>query len=542
MIRRIEWIVALAATLLIVWLHVTFLHHAGGLWRDEANSVYLAALPTLSDALAHDSAPILWTAVLRVWSGLGGGTDSGMRTLGFLVGLTFLGLLWFNARQLKISLPLISLLLLGFSSTVIRWGDSIRAWGLGACFVLLTFALIWKVIESPTRLNVLAATVAALGSVHCTYYNSLLLFAIGLGAIVVALRNRLWNRAALIVGIGAIAAISLLPYLGTMRSGVNNYGSSQISQFSFNLFLDSIFSALVPSGEFPTALPDYPIRIWIALWGIGIGVALVCQFRPAMLRVTDRQKDLLLFSVTSLTVALAAYFVFLDYLKLCSQAWYYLALMTLTAISLDAIFSVMINDVRSRNFRLVFVIVAMGVMLFSIRGTLNIRQTNVDLAAAQLKKIANTNDFILVNYWYYGVSFQRYYSGAAPWTTLPVMDDHKSHRYDLVNACMAEPNPLKPIQPALDKIAATLKSGGRVWVVGSLEIPPAGVSPPEAPVASNKAFETPMDKYYSFWSVQTGCFIRTHAAHTERLTIPRPNPVSWLEDVRLLEVTGWKTD
>ncbi|EEF60038.1 hypothetical protein Cflav_PD3097 [Pedosphaera parvula Ellin514] len=530
----------MATTLLVVWLHVAFLLHAGGLWRDETNSVNLATLPSLSDALRHDSSPLLWTAVLRLWTGLGGGSDSGMRALGFLVGLALLGLLWFNARQLKISFPLISLLLLGFSSTVIRWGDSIRAWGLGACFVLLTFALIWKVIESPTKLNVLMATLAALGSVHCTYYNSVLLFAIGLGAIAVALRNRLWKRAALVVGIGTIAAISLLPYLGTIRSGVKDYGNSQISQFSFETFSGQLFNALAPRGELPTKVADAPIRIWIALWGIGIAIALWCQYRPARFDATPRQKDLLLFSVTSLLVGLAAYFLFLDYLKLSPQVWYYLALMTLTAISLDAIQSVIANNVYGRNFRLLFVVLLMVIMFFSARQTLNIRQTNIDLATTQLNKIATKNDFILVNHWFYGVSFQRYYSGPAPWLTIPVMDDHKFHRYDLFAASMEEPDPLKPMQPVLDKIAHTLQSGGSVWVIGWLEILPEDVIPAPAPIAFHG--EAPGSKYYRFWSEQTAHFIRTHSLHTEELNIPSPNPVSDLEHVGLLQVTGWKTD
>ena len=41
-LTRIEWGVCLGATLAAIGLHVIYLTHAGGLWRDETTSVRVA--------------------------------------------------------------------------------------------------------------------------------------------------------------------------------------------------------------------------------------------------------------------------------------------------------------------------------------------------------------------------------------------------------------------------------------------------------------------------------------------------------------------
>ena len=40
--RQPEWILALAISLAVVWLHFFFLRHAGGFWRDEVNLINLS--------------------------------------------------------------------------------------------------------------------------------------------------------------------------------------------------------------------------------------------------------------------------------------------------------------------------------------------------------------------------------------------------------------------------------------------------------------------------------------------------------------------
>ena len=157
LIRKLEWTAALLVAALIVILHFVNWRHAGALWRDEAAAVNLALFPSLSEIWAHvehESFPLLLTLLLRGWSAIGlGGSDLALRVFGLLVGLAVLAALWWNAWQFSASPPLISLLLFGLSGTTIRWGDSLRAYGLGVLLLLLALGLIWKVARSLPSTN-----------------------------------------------------------------------------------------------------------------------------------------------------------------------------------------------------------------------------------------------------------------------------------------------------------------------------------------------------------------------------------------------------
>ena len=92
------------------------------------------------------------------------------------------------------------------------------------------------------------------------------------------------------------------------------------------------------------------------------------------------------------------------------------------------------------------------------------RQTNVDLIAAPLSSDVATNDYVIVYPFFCGTTFKRYYKGAAPWTTLPPLEDYTLQRWDLF---MAQIQTKDPIAPVIDRITSTLQSGNRVWLVGS---------------------------------------------------------------------------
>src|SRR6266545_2090366 len=89
------------ATLLTIWaviLHAAFFVSAGALWRDEANSIQQACPPGFEDvwrSLGYDSFPILYPALLRIWSShLWTASDVGLRLLGFIAGLANLATFW----------------------------------------------------------------------------------------------------------------------------------------------------------------------------------------------------------------------------------------------------------------------------------------------------------------------------------------------------------------------------------------------------------------------------------------------------------------
>jgi len=216
-LRQTEWMVAILATVAAVWLHFFYLIHAGGLWRDEISVKSIATLPSLGqvwEALPHDHCPILFPSLVRIWSAAGlGTTDIGLRILGLGCGLLLLAAFWVASRTMDQGLPLLSLALAGLNFTVIRYGDSIRAYGLATGFILLTMSLIWRFIETPNMRRGLPAVMAAVLSVQTLYQNAFFLLAIGIAGAVVCIRRHQPGRAIGVLSIGLPAALSLLPYV-----------------------------------------------------------------------------------------------------------------------------------------------------------------------------------------------------------------------------------------------------------------------------------------------------------------------------------------
>jgi hypothetical protein len=92
--RKIEWVIGAVITAAAVYLHWVNFRSAGALWRDEAGVVRIATLPAASEMwsnVGHESCPILFPALIRVWSFTVGGSDAALRLFGIVVGLLMLG-------------------------------------------------------------------------------------------------------------------------------------------------------------------------------------------------------------------------------------------------------------------------------------------------------------------------------------------------------------------------------------------------------------------------------------------------------------------
>ena len=63
MIKKSEWAVAIALSIVAISLHALRMGHAGALWRDEAGAVQLAMMPMAREILQnfqHEAFPILF--------------------------------------------------------------------------------------------------------------------------------------------------------------------------------------------------------------------------------------------------------------------------------------------------------------------------------------------------------------------------------------------------------------------------------------------------------------------------------------------------
>ena len=330
-LRKACWIMALSLTGASVLLHFFSLTQAGGLWRDEIAIANIATLPSWAEtfrALPHDHCPIVFPAVVRIWTALGlAQTDTGLRVLGLGIGLFLLASFWAASRMMGKGLPLLSLAIVAVNPVVIRYGDSIRGYALGIAFIVLTMGLIWRFIEAPEVGRGLLAGVLAVVSVQTLYQNAFFLLAIGIGGVVVSLRQRQPAKALGVLGIGAVAALSLLPYVNPIRQAQSWWVVSQTGT-NLEITLDRLSKL---NGPF--------FGVWVAVVVLavvfGIGRAILVPRRDPV----SAEDDLPLFGSIALVLGAVGFGVFIQLTGLLTQTWYYLPALCFTMVCCDAIVS-----------------------------------------------------------------------------------------------------------------------------------------------------------------------------------------------------------
>lgn len=511
MAKRIETALAVLLTLLAVGLHVQRALHAGALWRDEAAAVQLATLPTIGEVFErfpHEAFPMLFPLTVRAWVTATGGSDLALRLMGMIVGIAILGALWLNARATG-TVPLVSVALLGFHPFFLVYGDSVRGYGLGTLMILLTFGAYARLVDRPDRRSIVLTAVFAVLSIHLLLHNSALLLGLGLAAAAVGVIRRRWRVVIAALGAGLIAALTLLPYLRPLTAA-QSWNMVVQEKIGPGTILEAASNTLSQPG------------VWALFVVAGLAVALV------------RRDNL--FSLLAILVAMAAQYGLFLVLGYSPRIWYFLPLMALVASALDRLLAAPVRIIRVA-VPAVAVLVAILLLPATYKDS-RIRMTNVDTTAQILQTQAEPRDLVIVNPWFVGISFGRYYHGPAPWLTLPDLADHRMHRYDLLMERMRSD---APIADVLDAARRTLASGGRVWVAGSFQAPPAGQAPPRlgpAPEGSPWGWQ---DVPYSVsWSMQLGAFLRDHAARGGEVEVPAPGPVSDFERVRLHVFEGWR--
>ncbi|HET9800769.1 MAG TPA: hypothetical protein VFP82_03700, partial [Chthoniobacterales bacterium] len=168
MLKSLEWITAILVSALVLFLFYIRATHAGGLWRDECDSVELARLPSFGDVvhnLKFTSFPILFPTTVRLFTNLFGTSDATLRAFGFLIGVGLLATAWFNARRNR-DLPLLLPALAGLNLTLLTDGTWIRGYGLGGVFVVLAAGLTWFFVARPSALRLLAMFLAYLAGMQ----------------------------------------------------------------------------------------------------------------------------------------------------------------------------------------------------------------------------------------------------------------------------------------------------------------------------------------------------------------------------------------
>ncbi|GEM_PF-4984662 len=505
--RRAEWTLFLLGALLLTALHVVLYRHSGALWRDEIHSVVVARMPgwrAMYGSLAIDSFPGLWAAVLRLWIGIGA-TDAWMRFLGFVLSVAVVIALWLNAR--RTSPPVLALAFAAFNPAVFYYGSSLRAYGLALLLVILLFGAVWRVIDRPRPFRIVAAVLLSILCANANYQDSYLIFAVCTAGAVVCLAQRLWGRGALILGIGLAGALSLLPYVGIIRAYAVG-GSIRQASPGVGAVWEQFCEAFDPARW--ALLPLFLLLVLLARRGRGA-----------------------LYGLLTVAISAAALYRFVLASGLPTFPWHFVPFIGLAALALD-----FAADGAPRMARMVVAAAAMAVSVYPLWNLAHLRRTNIDLAADDVASVAAPRDFVFVSPFWFCYSFKYYYKGAAPWSILPLVpDDRIDLEYAAIKPLMEKPDPLAP---AFAKIERTLRSGGRVWIVGRMPGPPPGRQPPKIGPAPDPVHGWDNAWYMQVWAMQTNYFLHRHAARFIVVPEEKGRPVNHLERAEIAMVEGWK--
>jgi len=523
---KLEWFAAAVVTLAVVWLHFHFWRNAGGLWRDEVNLVNLANSPSLA-AMMQDSFPVLMPLLVKFWSKLGA-TDLWLRLLGMACGLAIPAAFWAVARATRRP-PIFSLVIFGLNSLMICYGDSLRGYGIGTALIVFALAAMCSFLKNPTwpRAGILA--LAATLSVQTLYQNSILFFAICLGAFAACWRQKNPSAAVKILCAGLVAAISLLPYCKNI-AGLSRAVTVERPGFS----------PLAASLNFQAAT-GFPFDQFTVCWEIlAVFTVLAALFSLRRASSSDKTEGASLPLNAGVTLA-AVVIVFIGFLRFAAVApppWYFLPPLALVAVCFD--FGISPLTLPRLPCVAVFGFV-IGIAILSVPAANNALRrpfTNVDKLAARVAAGASPQDFVVVTPWYCGITFNRYFKSTTPWQTLPPLADHTLHRYDLVLSQMQDTNSLAPL---LDKISATLRGGHRVWVIADrMKIPAANAfEPPVLPPPPLKNSGWSDAPYSASWAARTGFFLARHGENFEELQTSNA-AVSFQENLHLFMAQGWR--
>jgi hypothetical protein len=529
LIKYAEWLVAILVSATVLFLLIVRSTHAGGLWRDECDSLELARLPTFADIvhnLKFTSFPILFPTIVRVFTNLFGTSDASLRCFGFLVGAALLGVAWFNARTNHSDVPLMLPALIGLNVTFLTAGTWIRGYGFGSVLVTLAFGLTATFVARPTIARLVAMFVSYIASMQCLYFAAALVPSFLLAAFVVCVFRRQFKWALALCVIAALCAISYVPKFLTYFEIRDWAVALQRATSPIELWQEFKLAGGEPA---PIAL-----FVWLAILSLSIlGAAWKCTSRWRSESASEL--NLLLFGFLTVVLAVPMYFVFLWRLHNIPETRYYVALLCLVAAAAELTIGLLCNFNWVRAARLIIVVALTGILPIFAWPKITERATNLDLLAKGLQQYAHAEDLIIVNRWFLAPGFNWYYHGPARWMTLPELSEKRIHRYDLLKAKMESWDAIADIRSA---ISQTLQSGNRVWLVGGAQLTPQNAPLILAP-APDPQFGWDSGIYDYAWATQLGAFLQQHVVDGEVVLRP-PSGVNRNEDVPLLIARGWR--
>ena len=522
---RVQLVLGLVTSVAVLALGGRFALYAGGLWRDEVHTVHLASKSWsgLIALLDRDSAPLFFVSLVKLWMAWDWpDQDAAIRLLGFLFTVAMIAVLWIGARVLGMGPPLLSLTLFAAHGTVIQTVSSAKSYGFSALPALGAFAALLKMAEKPTPGAFLAAALLSVLTAQTSYSTVPIVVTVAAVVALFTLRTD-WRRAALIATVPVLTLLSLLPYAGVIARSRSWRPITETDLPPWRMF-ELLWQGVGSSNPFIAAVSVVAVGVtaYAAVRHIaGTGFRDTVERRPIVALVAG-------------AMAWLGFMLFMALAQRPPQPWHWVPAIGVLVFSADVALARMPSFAWARVG--LAIVAALAVVPPAVVHV-SARQTNVDQVARYLETAADRHDLIIVNPWYVGITFGRYYGGPTPWTTIPPMSDITTHRYDLLKTQLMAPAPLGPMHA---EIVKTLRAGHRVWVVGSHDFVEKGAAPPTLPPAPNGPWGWKDGPYRMVWSLQTGHLLQNSALYWKILTPPADRPVMMVEFARVIAIEGWR--
>lgn len=137
------------------------------LWFDEADSYFLATIPT---GLVHSNTPPLYYLLLRTWMAVAGTDETAIRLLSAIFGTLFvLVTLWAGRTFFNTAVGWWSAAFSALAPIHIYYSQEARPYALAVLLVLVTYVLLWRALARMTWRSWLLASAVALLALYSHY-------------------------------------------------------------------------------------------------------------------------------------------------------------------------------------------------------------------------------------------------------------------------------------------------------------------------------------------------------------------------------------
>lgn len=511
---------AMLLSALAIFLHARALYSSGPLWRDEVSSLSVALAPTLHDfwqRIQPDNFPPLYFLMLRAWHALGlGDNDFALRVSSFAICSALIVAWWRVSWRINQRAPIWLLSLVGIGALTFQCADQLRPYGLCALLLTICYGAFWRLsFEKQSWRRLATASVVATLAVQASYIVAIFIGVLTLAALVVLVRSKEFRAAALVFIPGIIAAISLTPYLIGFREH-HTWLVLLPGADSFSAVFDVLRTALDSNFQFA-------FLVWSALtFGLVVFFAL-------------KRDERVQFSLVAIILSVGLTLLFFRLLHWQTHPRYFFLLLCFVALALQSGLTTIMRKWIAGGVALLGAAAIIFAQISPAYFQAGVRQSNCDLIAEALEQRAGADDFIFLTGFWHGLSFEHYYHGTTHWASLPDISDHTIYRWDLVMQEMALPDPLRRIFEEMEK---TLRSGHKVFLVGSLMVEMQQTAPISP--APHPQYGWELSRYMANWQIQIGYWIEHHAVHGDNIEVSPQRPVSAQENLGLFQVSGWR--